>query len=1068
MTLLSFKVFAELKFNNDIRPILSDKCFHCHGPDKADRKAGLRLDTADGLLTDLGGYFAIVPGNPEDSAVYKRITHSDPEERMPPEHMHKDLTEAEKNTIKQWIKEGASYQNHWSFEPIIQESIPKVKQESWVHNPIDNFVLSRLEQENLSPSNQADKYTLIRRLALDLTGLPPTAELIKQFTQDASDKAYEKAVDTLMASPSFGEHQAHYWLDAARYADTHGLHLDNLRSIWPYRDWVVNAFNQNQPFDQFTIEQLAGDLLPNPTPAQLIATGFVRSNPSTSEGGAIDAEYAAIYAKDRTETLSTVWMGLTTGCAGCHDHKFDPISQKEFYQLTAFFRNTTESAMDGNAADYPPSMHVYSPEDALLTKTLKNKDESLKDKIKHLSTSSSDAIKSWIKSANKQQSLPLTTKELAFHLPANEGKGSQLKTQLNQKYSTAKITGKYQWVDGKQGKALAINKSTLIELGDAAEYDYEDSFSVSFWIKPPKEDIKAQPIISRINVDPEKGWWDRQSKTAGWFVEALNNKSLRLSLNFGNTAFIHGSFWNVMEPDAWHHITIQYDGSANQNAFRYFVNGEERGKAQAKSLSPEELATVQQAKIDSPLAIGFVQNPYANKEDRNAPDNVEKNNKTPYVAIQDIRVYNNVLTPEENNLIAKLPDIQQALLATKRTAKQQTLLSAYYTSQFSQKGQQYYAERRAQIPKITAIHQRTPITLILEEKKDSKPFAHILNRGQYDDEGEKVFSGTLALLPKIEKTEGLNRLDLAKWLVRDDHPLTARVTINRFWQYIFGRGLVETAGDFGSQGTPPTHPELLDWLASDFKQNGWDMKRAIKQMVMSATYQQSSAFNELLLSKDSLNTLYARASRPRLHAEVIRDQALVVSGLLNEKMGGKPVKPYQPAGLWKAVAYTDSNTAKFEQDHGDKLYRKSLYTFRKRTASPPGMSLFDAPDRESCVVQREETNTPLQALLLMNDPQFVEAARNMAQRVLTTKTEDKFSFLINQTLGRLPDEKMLSSLQMSYQQLNLLYQSNETAAKDLISIGESEVDTSLDPIELATWTMLANQVFNLDEFITRN
>ncbi|MDU0352867.1 DUF1549 domain-containing protein [Paraglaciecola aquimarina] len=659
---------------------------------------------------------------------------------MPPAHMHKDLTEQEIATIYQWIKEGASYQNHWSFEPIAAEKVPQVKQVEWANNAIDNFILAKLEQAQLSPSPKADKHTLIRRLALDLTGLPPTPQLIAEFVADDSAQAYEKAVDTLMASTAYGEHQAHYWLDAARYADTHGLHLDNLRSIWPYRDWVVDAFNQNKPFDQFTIEQLAGDLLPNPTQDQLVATGFVRSNPSTSEGGAIDAEYAAIYAKDRTETLSTVWMGLTTGCAGCHDHKFDPISQKEFYQLTAFFRNTTEKPMDGNAADYPPSMHVFNEQDSILIKQLKNNNESLKNKIEQLSKSSSAELKQWINS-HKNKSLPIVNNELAFHLPANEGQGNKVTTQLNQKTSTAKITGKYQWVEGKQGKALAINKSTLIELGDAAEYDYEDSFSVSFWIKPPKEEIKAQPIISRISVDPEKGWWDRQSKTAGWFVEALNNKSLRLSLNFGDTAFIHGSIWNVMEPDAWHHITIQYDGSANQNAFRYYVNGEERGKAQAKSLSPEELASVQQAKINSPLAIGFVQNPYAQKEDPKAPDIVEKNNKTPYVAIQDIRVYKNVLTPEENHLIAKLPDIQQALLATKPTEEQQTLLSAYYTSQYSQQGQQYYAERRAQLPQITAIQQRTPITLILEEKTDSKPYAHVLNRGQYDDEGEKGIFG---------------------------------------------------------------------------------------------------------------------------------------------------------------------------------------------------------------------------------------------------------------------------------------------------------------------------------------
>ncbi len=1068
--MVSFAADAEIQFNKDIRPILSDNCFHCHGPDKDDRKANLRLDTAEGLLTDLGGHFAVVPGNPEKSEVYKRITHKNPEERMPPKSMHKVLSEQEISTIYAWIKQGAQWQNHWSFEPIADVPIPPIKQRDWAKTPIDSFILSRLEQEQLSASAQADKRTLIRRLALDLTGLPPSQQLIQQFVNDDSANAYEKVVDKLLALPAYGEHQAHYWLDAARYADTHGLHLDNLRSIWPYRDWVVNAFNQNMPFDQFSIEQLAGDLLPNPTQEQLVATGFVRSNPSTNEGGAIEEEYAAIYAKDRTETLSTVWLGLTTGCAGCHDHKFDPISQKEFYQLTAFFRNTTEKPMDGNAMDYPPSIHVLSAQDKLLKESLAVKDKTLKSKLKAIATENKSELSSWIKQLDGQQPVPIENSHLVFHLPADEGANNQLTTYVDDKKSSAKVSGKYQWVNGKQGKALAINQSTLIELGNTAEFNYRDRFSVSFWLKVPKEKIKSQAIIGRIDVDPNKGWWSGESTTSGWFVELSNENSLKLALNYGESSFIEGSLWNVIKADTWQHFTIQYNGTASQKSFQYYVDGEEIQDAQARSLSTEEFNKVANTKISNPLAVGFVQNPYAHKENRLDKEVMAKQQASPFVAVQDLRVYNMILTENENHLIAKMPEIKSALATNTNdlSEAQKDLLADYYASQISVAGKALTAQRISHLPQIADIEKHSPITLVLQEKANSSPSAHVLNRGLYDDKGEEVFSSTLAVLPSIDKSENLNRLDLAKWLVRDDHPLTARVTVNRFWQYLFGKGLVETAGDFGSQGTPPTHPELLDWLANDFKNNGWDVKRVIKQMVMSATYQQSSKITSELKEKDPLNQLYARSSRYRLDAEVIRDQALHVSGLLIDKVGGKPVKPYQPDGLWKTVAYVDSNTAKFVQDYGENLYRKSLYTFRKRTASPPGMALFDAPDRESCVVQRDQTNTPLQALLLMNDPQFIEAARVMAESVLKANTEDKFSYLIEHSLGRKPDEFMLKTLKNSYQNLKRLYLTSETAADELINIGESQADEQLDPIELASWTMLANQVFNLDEFITKN
>lgn len=1068
--LTSMTSMAKIGFNESIRPILSDKCFHCHGPDSGTREAGLRLDTAEGLMTDLGGYFAIVPGDPDNSEVYKRIAHQDPEERMPPAQSHKTISEQERQQIYQWIKEGAEWQGHWAFEPITSPSLPVIKKQDWAKNEIDHFVLARLEKEALPPSHGAEKQTLLRRIYLDLTGLPPRYEDIQVFLQDDSENAYEKVVDRLLASEAYGEHRASFWLDAARYADTHGLHLDNYRSIWPYRDWVVDAFNQNMPFDQFTVEQLAGDMLPNPTQANLIATGFSRSNPTTSEGGAIDEEYNAIYANDRTDTMSTVWMGLTASCAGCHDHKFDPISQKEFYQLTAFFRNTTQKAMDENAYDTPPSMHVYSDQQLSTRRQLELDKTNLAAAQLRLSRENVKSIHQWVDKLQANQSrLPVAQPQLAFHLPANEGKGDSLTGYTQTESVIGKLTGKYQWDKGIVGDALSINQSTLLSLSPDAEYQINDAFSVSFWIKTPKADIKQQAIIGRIDVD--KGQWDWESKTSGWYVEAPNNKSIRLALDYPGFQYVDGRINDVLTPETWHHIAVRYNGNGNRNAFSFFVDGKPVATSGTKSLVSRSLDNDNaNQSVVNPLSIGLAVKPQAFNDN---PDDLkirEKYSKTPFLAIQDVRVFDGMLSDMDIGLLASLPDAKKALAQDKTawSKEQKQLLSRYFSTQLAESSAALIKQRSEMLTTLAKMEKNAPTTLIMQEKPDSKPFAHVLIRGQYDQTGEKVDAGVPAFLPAMDSQDIPNRLDLARWLVSNEHPLTARVTVNRLWQSLFGRGLVETAEDFGSQGTPPSHPQLLDWLASDFRDNGWDVKRAIKQMVMSATYQQSSDLTKELQEKDAENVFLARAHRSRLNAEVIRDQALYVSGLLVDKAGGPPVKPYQPAGLWKAVAYVDSNTAEFIQDHGENLYRKSLYTYRKRTAAPPGMALFDAPDRESCNVRREKTNTPLQALLLMNDPQFIEAARRMGESLMRSHAEDKFAYLGWHALGRTIDQETQSILQSSYQQILDLYQADKSAAFELISVGESEVDPSLDAVQLASWTMLISQVFNLDEFITRN
>jgi mono/diheme cytochrome c family protein len=1040
--------YAQVQFNRDIRPILSDNCFHCHGPDKDDRKADLRLDTAAGIVQDLGGYQAVVPGNAEKSELYKRIIHSDPEEKMPPKESHKHLTPSQIELLAQWIKEGAHWEEHWSFEPIKKPELASIGQSDWVSNPIDTFIMKRLDEQGLSPSKSADKYQLIRRVTFDLTGLPPTPEAVDAFIADSSTDAYEKLVDRLLTTSAYGEHQANLWLDVARYADTHGFHLDNYRSIWPYRDWVINAFNHNMPFDQFTIEQLAGDLLPGSNLQQKVATGFNRSNPTTSEGGAIDDEYFAIYAKDRAETTSAVWMGLTVGCATCHDHKYDPITQKEFFQFTAFFRNTTQPAMDGNSFNSHPFVKVPTAQEITQKSALESQINASNATIKALRKSTTNEFKQWRASGAKIPShVPVTEKVIEFQAALNDGAGKVVKGRSKTKEQTSKVSGKSRWVSGKQGKALALAQDTHIVLGDHAQFNLKDSFSGSLWLRAPKKNRKIRALISRFDPEDEDIGWELSLKESGrlWF-----------QIKGGKHPKYYVALEDAVKADTWQHIAFSYDGGAAEQSFNLYIDGTKKTLSKIESTDLTQLYNIPSAK--SPLTIG------------NRKKIKNKTATKPSIALQDIRLFNEVLSDYDIQMLYRVPELKKIrqLSMSELNRKQADLLYQYYLEQVNPAGVKTLATLRDLNAQLSLLESRTVVTLVMEEKKDAKPEAHILNRGLYDQPGERVMANVPKILPPLPEGPSQNRLTLARWLVDGKHPLTARVTVNRFWQSLFGNGLVKTAGDFGSQGEPPSHPQLLDWLASEFMENGWDIKEFFKLMVMSSTYQQSSAVTPELLKVDAENRLLARAPRIRLSAEAIRDQALSVSGLLVDKVGGPPVKPYQPIGVWKAVAYVGSNTMNFRQDHGEDLYRKSLYTFRKRTAAPPSMSIFDAPDRESCNVKRDLTNTPLQALLLMNDPQFLEAARNMAEHIMKSEEQDKFAQLLKSTLGREPDKNMIAVLQKTYGKVLGVYQKTPEQAQKLVSTGESEVDKTLDSVELAAWTVVVNQVFNLDEFITKN
>jgi mono/diheme cytochrome c family protein len=833
---------AAIDFNRQIRPLLSENCFACHGPDENKRKAKLRLDTKQGAFAPLrDGGFAIVPGKPGESRLIERIAAEEDARRMPPVKSGKRLTAPQIDLLRQWIAQGAPWSTHWAFVAPARPSLPKVADAAWPRNAIDHFILARLEREHLRPSPEADKPTLIRRVTLDLTGLPPTPAEVDAFLADKSPEAYEKVVDRLLQSSHYGEHIARYWLDAARYGDTHGLHLDNYREMWPYRDWVIKAFNRNLSYDRFVIEQLAGDLLPNPTLDQLVATGFIRCHVTTNEGGTIEEEFYVRNVVDEVSTTGTVFLGLTVGCARCHDHKYDPVRQKDFYQLFAFFNSIDGSPLDGNAARYPPVARVAASE------------------------------------------------QLAA-LAKAEQKVAALQKQIAAEVAKVKLE------DKPQGKETTDSLATWLRVQEAASGK-----------GLPK------PIQEIVKLDKSK-----------------------------------------------------------------------RTDAQRKQLREY-----------------FIENAYAQTRSTFAP-------------------------------------LHQQLAAAEK--------------------------ERDRIDKLI------PTTLIFKERSQPKP-SYILKRGEYDQKGEPVGRDTPAFLPPLPEKGPRTRLGLAQWLVGRDNPLTARVAVNHFWQQCFGTGIVKTAEDFGSQGEPPSHPELLDWLAVQFQEDGWDVKRMMKRIVMSACYRQSSRVTPDRLAKDPANRLLSRGPRFRLDAEMLRDQALALGGLLVEKVGGPSVKPPQPAGLWEAVGYVTSNTRNFVADAGrEKVHRRSLYTFWKRTAPPPQMSALDAPSREECTVRRERTDTPLQALLLLNEQQYVECARALAERVMKeggSTPEARVTYLFRLATARRPDARELAELLADYKDNLLTYTRDVKAAKDLINVGETKSDAKLNASELAAWTMLANLVLNLDEVINK-
>ncbi len=1014
-------------FAREVRPILSDHCFTCHGPDTKARKAGLRLDTQEGAFGETeSGVHAVVPGKPAESELIARIESKDPDEVMPPRSLHRPLAPEQVAVLRRWIEQGAPWTQHWAYKVPVKSAIPAVKSASWPVNEVDRFILERLEDEGLRPEPEAGKSELIRRVSLDLTGLPATPEQVDAFLADKSDRAYERVVDRLLDSPRYGEHMARFWLDAARYGDTHGLHLDNYREIWPYRDWVIRAFNDNKPFDRFVIEQLAGDLLPNPTLDQIVATGFNRCHISTSEGGSIEEEVYVRNVVDQIDTNGTIFLGLTIGCSRCHDHKYDPVRMKDYYQLFSFFNNIDGPALDGNSAQWAPVVRVPTDEQRAKFQAVDARIAEIHREIARAASRSVASVEERIAHASIAET-PCETPRIDFlwideALPAG-----------------ARATGKLPWNFTPASADRPVHSGKLALTGKAKGMQQFVFEGATARLVVGKDDI----LFVYAYIDPKKP-----------------PKEIMLQWHVVGGEWRHRAYWGANAID-W--------GKDNTPERRAMGPLPEPGKWVRLEVPVAKLEMKPGTVID-----GWALTQQDGVVHWDASGIVTK-------GPQDGRLFDSftawAAAHRETGAASGLPENLKTILASPRekwSRDQIHTLAAYFAEHADASTARAIAPLREKLAAAEndrkAIEAQAPTTMVFRERSGAPKPAYLLKRGEYDQQGEKVGRSLPAFLPPMPPGEPANRLGLARWLVAPNHPLTARVAVNRFWLQLFGNGIVKTAEDFGSQGEPPTHPELLDWLAVQFREDGWDVKRMMKRLVMSATYRQSSRVAPEKLAKDPENRLLARGPRYRLDAETIRDQALFVAGLLSERLGGPSVKPPQPSGLWEAVGYTRSNTANFSPDHGhEKVHRRSLYIFWKRTSAPPQMTTFDAPSREACTVRRERTNTPLQALLLMNETQMIEASRGLAERVLheARNEADRLDRMFRLGTCRFPDDRERTELKSALADFRAHYHNRLEDARKLTQSGETKPDPVLDAAELAAWTMMGNIVLNLDEVVSK-
>jgi hypothetical protein len=910
---------------------------------------------------------------------------------------------------------------HWSYIAPERPRLPDVVESHWPRNAIDHFTLAQMTCQNLQPSDEAGKRTLIRRVTLDLTGLPPTPEEVAAFLADASPRAFERLVDRLLDSPRFGERVATQWLDLARYADTHGYHMDAHRDMWRWRDWVIAAYNSNMPFDQFTVEQLAGDLLPNSTLSQLVATGFNRNNMVNFENGIIGEEFRTEYVIDRVVTTSTVWLGQTMVCARCHDHKYDPFTQRDFYRFFAFFNSVPENGVDGDKGNAAPFIAAPLPHQEQQMKKLRQRIASLDLALRKRAASIDRDLAGWAAKVGSDEARKISAKPVV-HASLDESTPNNIS------------------VPGKVGEALLFNSKTYLELGDQAKFDRDDCFSIVAWIKPTTRDRMV--VIGRRNETGDKRGFSIELET-GRIVCSLVHRdgedAIRIKSDDPLTLY------------KWRHVAATYDGSGTAQGLSLFVDG-----VLVKTTAEHDTLTAS-IEVDAPLRIGSA-----------VPGESFRG------MIDDVRLYGQALTREEIAILAGGNPIGEILAvdSSQRTKEQNATLRKYYLDHVDPEYGKNKRERTVAIQSLRSLTESLPTTMVMKELPEPRT-TYLLINGRYDGPGEQVAPGVPEFLARLPQGQPADRLGLANWIVNESNPLTSRVAVNRLWQLFFGDGIVRTPEDFGSRGDPPTHPELLDWLAREFVDSGWDVKQMVRLIVTSATYRQSSRLTKELVTRDPDNLWLARAPRLPLTAEMIRDSGLSTSGLLVERTGGPSVFPYQPPGLWEEISYNpvDFTAQVFRQSHGGDLYRRSLYAFWKRSSPSPTLAAFGAPTRETCIVKRSRTSTPQQAFVLMNDVTFVEAARALAQdslRIPNIEARHRLNGMFERILSRPATRSESGLLLRLYEDLKARYRADPELAQGLSSVGESRVDTKIDRAELSAWTAIANVILSLDETVTRN
>ncbi|MEO6287861.1 MAG: DUF1553 domain-containing protein [Dyadobacter sp.] len=1035
----------KLDYNRHVKPVLSDRCFACHGPDKAKQKGGLRLDLPDSALkmhSKSSGRPAIDPGDLSGSEFFHRIVSVDPEYRMPTPESHLSLTAREKAILIKWIEDGAEYKPHWAFVKPEKADIPEVHSNLAV-NPIDHFIFQKLEEEKLQPSAQAEKSILLRRVSLDLTGLPPTLEESDAFLKDTSPNAYEKQVDRLLTSPHYGEKMAVDWLDLARFADSHGYTVDRLRDMSPYRDWVIGAFNKNMHYDQFIHWQLAGDLMPRPTREMQIATAFNRNHQQNMEGGVIEEEFQTEYVVDRTNTFGDAFMGLSVGCAKCHDHKYDPITQKNYYELFSFFNNVKEAGqISWNDALPTPTLMLPTADQE---KMLRFIDSNIKTKEKKLVESEQNAtagFHEWLKKGDHKllakQMIPQSglQAQYTFENGSLQNKINTKQTGL-MKRESGQAGGDPEFTKTSNGEALSLNGDVFLDLNQVGVFRKSEPFSIGIWVNVPKG-LKEGVILHKSQAE-------RLYNFRGYHLYLKND---RLELNMAHTAPSNAITRMTTQPvprNQWIQLTITYDGSSKANGLKLYMNGNEAAMETTMDQLTKDILF--KSPVEPGLQIGAWWRGLGFTGGK----------------VDDILVYNRALTAFEAGILAR-KKTWSAIAAkpfVQLSAAETGPIRDYYLSVVNPETS--LARRELQIARTVQADstERIPELMVMQEMPKPKQ-AHVLLRGNYDALGEKVFPATPQSILPFPKNLPKNRYGLAQWLTNSDNPLTARVEVNRLWQNFFGTGLVKTTEDFGNQGEMPSHPELLDWLAVTFRESGWDIKKMNKLIVMSATYRQDSRTSKDVREKDPENRWYARGPANRMSAEMIRDNALMASGLLNKKIGGKSVKPYQPEGLWSI------NSTNYEPDSGEAVYRRSLYVIVKRSVPNPTLATFDATTRSYCVVRRQKTNTPLQALVTLNDPTFIEAAKVLGEQM--TRSGDEKTAIIDtyrKLTGRKPPVKELELLMTLKKIEENKFRKNPEKTAGWLDSGQYRVTKKLNPAAVAANSVVASTILNSDASLTK-